>query len=168
MHDGLLIVAMRLLQEPQIALKAVDALESLNLVLHDGRVCAELEVCAVVEMYIVVWLALDKVYAFVVERRTQILKRLTEQAREQQQTGALVEPLQGVSQCSTSKSPKLTHVFLSVYQAAPPATEAVLLDNRDPAPRGLEASCGRDAAHACAHDNNARSRIGFGVVHCGG
>jgi hypothetical protein len=86
-------MTVRLLQEAQITLESVLALESLNLLFHDRDIGRQFEVRPIVEMYIVVGIALDQMNTFVLQRRAEIRECFLEQLWQKKQTGSLVESL---------------------------------------------------------------------------
>lgn len=58
-------MAMRFLQETEITLESILALEALNFPLHKGDVGRELKVGTIMEMYAVIRFTFDKFYTFV-------------------------------------------------------------------------------------------------------
>jgi hypothetical protein len=85
------------LQKSKVALEPFFALETLNLVLHQSNVGRKLKGGAIVKMNAVVWLAFDKMHSFVLQGGAQIVECFVEKPREQEETWALIEPLQSVS-----------------------------------------------------------------------
>lgn len=93
MCDTELVVHMRFAQKPQIARVPILALPLLDLVFHAGEVCRQLELLAIAEPDVVVWLTFDQLDALSLEAGIQVCKRVVEEAREEQQRWPLVESL---------------------------------------------------------------------------
>ena len=92
-----LVVPVRFLQEGQVPLEAGLALPALDGGFHARRVGRELERLAVVEEELVVRLRLDQRDALRGERGAEVGEGLLKHAWQEQEGGALIEALQGVS-----------------------------------------------------------------------
>ena len=83
MHDAKLVVAMRLLQEGKVSLESVFAFPSFDLCLHSRDVSAELELFAIAEPDVVIWLAFDEFDVFLFEGRVKVFVAFGEKAWEE-------------------------------------------------------------------------------------
>jgi hypothetical protein len=103
MVDTELVVVVGLSKEVEVSRVSVLAFPFLDLRLHQGQIGRELELLAVSEPHVVVWLAFDYVHSFGFQGGIEVGKGLVKEARQEQQGWALVESLSGCCQLSVGE-----------------------------------------------------------------
>jgi hypothetical protein len=132
MDYRLLIMPMCLLQEREITLKTIFPLEALYFRLHGCEIGGKGESSVVVEVYLVVGITFDQFDAFSFHGGVKVLESLVEELREEQKARPLIETLHYSVPCLVDiVASYCTHVAMPMYQRAPPASEVVLLNDRD-------------------------------------
>lgn len=82
---------MRLGHKSQVPIKAIFAFPFLDLVLHGSDVGGELELLAVTEPNVVIWIAFHELYAFGFERCVEVAESFFEETWQEEERWALVE-----------------------------------------------------------------------------
>lgn len=79
MRDTQLVVRMRFLEKCKIALEPSFAFPFLDFMFHGGDVGRELELLAVAEPNVVIWVAFEQLYTFCFKSRAEISKGLSKE-----------------------------------------------------------------------------------------